>query len=55
MKNKFKAPIVEVKELSIINNIMEGGMLISTNTSIKGLTPVVDDVNEGYKIWKGLK
>ena len=54
MKNKFKAPIVEVKELSVINNIMEGGMLISangTNDSSK-ITTVDVIINTDYKQWR---
>lgn len=53
MKKEFKAPIVETKELSAQNSIMDGGMVISGTPIRKG--KAITDNNEvaGYEAWKG--
>ena len=52
MKKEFKAPIVETKELTAVNSVMDDVLTISGNVP-SGLTVITDDANnEGYKQWK---
>ncbi len=53
MKKKFKAPIVEAKELNAANSIMaDGSMLISANGVNGGKTFVIDTTLTDYNQWK---
>ncbi len=56
MKKEFKAPIVETKNLSIENGIMDDGILLSATASNSNFTLWSDeDTQEKYKQWKKLQ
>ncbi len=52
MKKEFKAPIVETKELTAVNSVMDDVLTISGNVP-SGLIPITDEAtNADYKQWK---
>ena len=56
MKKEFKAPIVEAKNLSIQNSVMDGAMVLSIGYTQDNMAVFNDDaVKDGFKQWKGLK
>ena len=57
MKKEFKAPIVDTRELSALNNIMVDGVLtISTDKAMGEFTLVNDETAaDDFKQWKGFK
>ena len=56
MKKEFKAPIVEAKELSTLNNVMDDVVLIGGSDEKNGTNLTeISDAAEGFKIWKGFK
>ena len=53
MKKEFNAPIVETRELTAINNIMDGAMLMSANGVNDSSKISVDvSVDNDYKQWR---
>ena len=55
MKKEFITPIVDARELSVLNSIMDGPMLISgeqSHASLKLIEIKVDDTNAEYSMWK---
>ncbi len=56
MKKEFKAPVVETKAFNSPEDIMLGIMLTSSGQGNDNAITVTDEaINEGFKIWKGLK
>ncbi len=53
MKKDFKAPLVEARELSVLNSVMDGPILISSDRSHASANLVkINDSNGEYDMWK---
>lgn len=56
MKKEFKAPIVEAKELAVLNSVMDDVLILSANQKNSGLTLFEDsEIANNFNIWKGFK
>ena len=56
MKKEFKAPVIEAKNLSVMNSVMADLDILtkSGNANADSYQQIEDTVAEGFKIWKGI-